>query len=127
MRPAPTQRRTLMLVVIVLAVVAGMQALQGWSRARLGAAVAAQARPGDIQMIGSVTCIYCAAARDWFNANRVPFTECEIERDAACASAYAALLAPGTPVLVVRGQRIVGFNAQAVADALAATQAARKL
>ena len=55
-----------------------------------------------------------AACCDW----RVPFTECLIERDSRCAAAYTALMAPGTPVLLVRGQRLVGFNAQAVAGAL---------
>ena len=70
-------------------------------------------------MIGSVTCVYCAQARAWFDANHVPFTECLIEKDAQCAAAYNALMAPGTPVLVVRGKRLLGFNAQAVADALA--------
>ena len=50
----------------------------------------------------------------------MPFTECLIERDAACATNYRALLAPGTPVLLVRGERLVGFDPQAVAAALAA-------
>ena len=70
-------------------------------------------------MIASVTCIYCAAARAWFNANSVPFAECFIERDERCAAQYNALMAPGTPVMVVRGKRLVGFSARAVADALA--------
>lgn len=106
------------LILLVVAAFVGMKATTGWSRAQLGAQVGAQARPGDIQMIASVTCVYCAAAREWFNVNHVPFTECLIESDAACASLYAALMAPGTPVLVVRGKRLVGFNARAVADAL---------
>ena len=110
------------LLGLVIAVVIGAAAMQGftwWSRERLGAQVAASARPGDIHMIASVTCVYCAAARAWFTENRVPFTECEIERDAACAAKYNALMAPGTPVLLVRGKRLLGFSAQAVADALA--------
>lgn len=70
-------------------------------------------------MIGSVTCVYCAQARAWFEANRVPYSECLIERDPACAAQYNALMAPGTPVMIVRGKRLLGFSAQAVADALA--------
>jgi len=120
-RPSPAQRSSiLVLIVIVLCAAGAMQALGGWSKARLGAVVAAEAKPGDIQMIASVTCLYCAQAREWFNANKVPFSECEIERDARCAAAYNALMAPGTPVLVVRGKRLVGFSAQTVADALQA-------
>ena len=43
---------------LVTAVVVGSAAVQGfgwWTRERLGAQVAAVARPGDIQMIASVT------------------------------------------------------------------------
>ena len=107
------------LIALVVAAAGAMQGLAWWSRDRLGAQVAAATRPGDIQMIASLTCVYCAAARAWFNENRVPFGECLIERDTACAATYNALMAPGTPVLIVRGRRLVGFNAQAVADALA--------
>ena len=120
MRLAPKHRSVLVLGLIVLAAAAGMQVLSRWTTARLGPQVAALAKPGDIQMISSITCVYCAAARAWLNANHVPFSECEIERDTQCAAAYNALMAPGTPVLVVRGQRLLGFNAQAVADALQA-------
>ena len=118
MRLAAKYRSLLVLGLIVLVVAAGMQGMSRWTAARLGPHVAALAKPGDIQMIASVTCVYCAAARAWFNENHVPFSECEIERDTQCAAAYNALMAPGTPVLVVRGQRLLGFNAQAVADAL---------
>ena len=111
-------RSRLGLAALVLAIGVAMQGLTWWSHARLGAQVAAVARPGDIHMLASVTCVYCAEARAWFADNRVPFTECLIERDALCAAKYDALLAPGTPVLLVRGKRLVGFNAQAVADAL---------
>ena len=116
---APIARRRLLGLIALVVVAAGaMQALGGWSRGRLGAQVAAAARPGDIQMIGSVTCVYCAQARAWFDENRVPYSECLIERDAACAARYNALMAPGTPVMFVRGKRLLGFSAQAVADAL---------
>ena len=114
-----TLRSVLVLAALVLGALTAMQGLQAWSRARLGAQIAAAAKPGDIFMIASVSCVYCAAARAWFDANQVPFTECLIERDSRCAAHYNALLAPGTPVLVVKGRRLVGFSAQAVADALA--------
>ena len=109
----------LVLGLLVLGASAAMQGLRAWSQARLGPQVAALAKPGDIFMISSQTCSYCASARAWFEANQVPFGECLIERDAYCAAKYNALMAPGTPVLLVRGKRLIGFNAQAVADALA--------
>lgn len=107
-------------IVAALALGTGfvMQGLQNVSAERLGARVAASARPGDIRMIASDTCVYCAQARAWFGAHRVPFSECSIERDAACAATYRALLAPGTPLLLVRGRRQLGFDPHAVAAAL---------
>ena len=109
------------LAVVLLAVWSGTQALQWWSARQLGADASALARPGDIQMISSVTCVYCAKARAWFTAQSIPFTECFVEKDAACAAQYSALLAPGTPVIVVRGQPQVGFSAQRVEAALRPT------
>jgi glutaredoxin len=113
------------LAALVAAVALGMQGFARWSQHRLGEQVAATARPGDIRMIGSVTCVYCAAARAWFTENRVPFDECLVERDTACAATYRALNAPGTPVMLVRGQRLIGFDARAIARALGAESASR--
>ena len=115
-----TRRSLLALVALVGIGAAAMHGVGAWSRERLGVQVAAAAKPGDIRMIGSVTCIYCAAARAWFIEHRVPFDECLIERDAACAEAYRALMTPGTPVLLVRGKPLLGFDAKAIADTLAA-------
>ena len=112
-------RSRLGLAALVLVFGVAVQALGWWSGARLGEQVASSARPGDIRMLASVSCIYCAQARAWFDRHHVPFTECLIEQDAQCAAAYDALRAPGTPVLLVRGKALVGFSAQAVADALA--------
>ena len=114
-----TRRSLLGLITVVIVGAAAMQGFTWWSRERLGAQVAAAAKPGDIHMIASVTCVYCAAARAWFDENRVSFTECLIERDADCAAKYNALMAPGTPVMLVRGKRLRGFSAPAIADALA--------
>jgi hypothetical protein len=40
----------------------------------------------------------------------VAYTECSIERDAACKADFEASRSPGTPVLLVRRQVMVGFN-----------------
>jgi len=100
-------------------VVGGLsEAWRAWSAARVGSEAAALARPGDIEMIASDTCVFCAQARAWFGAHGVPYTECSIERDEACAARFRALMSPGTPVLMVRGQPQVGFSPQRVAQAL---------
>lgn len=106
-----------------LFIVAGVAALLSWAwRAHLeqqdGRTLAALARPGDIRMISSETCPWCLAARRWMTQEGIPFKECFIERDAACLADYRALGAQGTPTLVVRGQRIVGFDRGALTRAL---------
>ena len=106
------------LVVLVLAVGAASQWWTGHSQARLGEQLAAQARPGDIQMLSSTTCAFCAVARQWLQQHPVSFIECFIETDAACAARFEAVRAPGTPVVLVRGQPQTGFDAQRVLDTL---------
>jgi hypothetical protein len=108
---------------LALLVVAVSAASAGWRwhvQRQSGAALAAAARPGDIHMIASATCGPCAAARAWFVEHRVPFSECTIESDAACRASFEATRAPGTPVLLVRGQAQLGFSAPAVLERLRA-------
>lgn len=94
-------------------------ALQSFMAERAASAIVRDAKRGDILMISSATCVFCEQARAWMTERKVPFTECFIETDAQCAATYRALFAPGTPTLLVRGQRQVGFSPQSVADALA--------
>lgn len=84
----------------------------------LGLQVAALARPGDIRMISSESCAICLEARMWLKENRVPFSECLVERDAVCQADFKALGAAGTPVLVVRGQAQLGFNPERLRNSL---------
>jgi glutaredoxin len=119
MKPiSPRLRSGLTVLALVLAVSAASEGWRAWSTDRVGTDVASLARPGDIEMIASDTCIYCVRARAWFNEHGVPFTECSIERDADCAARFAALRSPGTPVLLVRGHAQVGFSPPALAAAL---------
>lgn len=84
----------------------------------VGAEVAARARPGDIRMLSSETCSICTVARRWFDKHQVAYSECFIERDAACRQAFDATRSPGTPVLLVRGVPQVGFRPERVRAAL---------
>ena len=88
------------------------------ARAGLGEQVAQLAQPGDIRMISSLACPSCTTARMWFQQHAVPFEECLIERDAACAAAFEALPVRATPTLFVRGQLHTGFDAERVLRAL---------
>ncbi len=107
-----TPREWLVLALLVLAVGAATQWWAGHQRRAVGEQLAALARPGDIRMLSSETCGICTLAREWFTEHRIAFSECLIERDAACRSEFEATRSPGTPVLLVRGQALVGFDPQ---------------
>ncbi len=117
MRPSPRAVAGLGLLVLAASGASTWWALR--HSAQLGRDVAALARPGDIRMLSSETCAICGAARQWFTAHGVSYTECTIERDAACRADFQASLSPGTPVLLVRGQTLVGFSPERVLVALA--------
>ena len=106
------------LLGLVLAAGAGMQWWGVGQERRQGERLAALARPGDIRMLSSQTCVYCGAARRWMVEHRVPFEECFIERDAPCQALYDATGARGTPTLLVRGQVQLGFDAAKLLAAL---------
>ena len=115
---AASKRSLWALVLLVLAVASASQWWGAQREARLGSLLAALARPGDIQMLSSTTCAYCAAARAWMAEHQVAFSECFIETDRECAFRFEAVRGQGTPVLLVRGQVMLGFDAERVARAL---------
>ena len=115
---AASRRALFSLIGVVLATSASVQAWHGWRQVRLGEQIAAAARPGDIRILSSDTCEACVWARDWLQRHDVHFTECSIERDAACARDFAASRSPGTPVVLVRGRAQVGFDPRDVLAAL---------
>jgi hypothetical protein len=114
----PSRRSLIALAVLVLAASGGSSWWAARTKQTLGSEVAAKARPGDIRMLSSTTCSICTTARLWFTEHRIPFSECFIERDAACAGEFAATRSPGTPVLLVRGVPQVGFSPQRLRDSL---------
>ncbi|MFN8935275.1 MAG: glutaredoxin family protein [Pseudomonadota bacterium] len=120
--PAPGASRSPKVILGVMAVllVGGTAAVVGWLTAqqRLGADVARLARTGDIRMIASQDCNVCHIARQWFDEHRVAFSECTIERDPQCRAQFDALRAQGTPVLLVRGQPVMGFEPHRVRQLL---------
>lgn len=113
-----SRRSLLALVVLVLAVSGGSQWWQGRQDRQLGQRLAALAQPGDIHMLSSESCSICWAARAWFKEHKVAFSECMIETDAACKQTFDKHGAPGTPVMMVRGQPQLGFDPGRLQQAL---------
>ncbi|KQV82326.1 hypothetical protein ASD15_09795 [Massilia sp. Root351] len=67
------------------------------------AALAAQVRPGDVMLYTADGCLYCNLAKDWLEQRSFAYTECNISVSSACARAFQAYGARGTPFLLVRG------------------------
>ena len=114
-----TSPRDLAGLALLVAVVMG--ASQWWAahtQNAVGAQVASLARPGDIRMLSSDNCVVCVSARRWFEEHAVAYTECSIERDIACKTAYETTGLRGTPVLMVRGRPQLGFSPLRLRDAL---------
>jgi glutaredoxin len=117
--PLSASRRSLVaLAALVLGITAASTWWAGRHEAQIGRQVAALAKPGDIRMLSSDTCGLCVVARKWLQQHAVAFSECSIERDAACRAAFEVSRSPGTPVLLVRRQTQVGFNAERLQAAL---------
>ncbi len=115
---AASRRSLFGLVLLVLAISGGSQWLYGHHEAQLGEALAAKAMPGDIRVLSSESCDYCTIASSWLRQHRVPYEECVVEHDAKCAATFNALQAPGTPVILVRGQPQLGFDPARILGAL---------
>ncbi len=112
------RRQGLILVGLIALVSVAWEGHRQWADQRLAEHIATVAKPGDIRMLSSETFVFCTRARQWLTQHRIRFQECFIERDAACAADFRALRAPGTPVMIVRQQMLVGFQPERVAQAL---------
>lgn len=109
-RPLAPWRELRGLALAVLAAWGLMAGLRWWQSESDARALRAALRPGELLMMASRDCLYCAQARQWLQAQRLPFRECQIETDADCALAYQAQGARGTPTFVLRGQRVLGWD-----------------
>lgn len=119
-RSPPRKASWRSLLVIVAVVWGSSQAWSWWRQTQATQTVQAQARAGDILMLTTTDCPYCAKARAWFKQHAVPWQECNIEQHDACRRLFDAQGAPGVPLLNVRGQWRLGFDADWMATTLAA-------
>jgi glutaredoxin len=105
-------------LVLFVAVALGLSAAaSAWYDRSLSRSMAA-AQEGDILMYTTTDCPYCARAREWLTTHEVPFTECDTSVNAACQEGFARTGSPGVPTLMVRDQRMIGFDPQRVSRLL---------
>ena len=111
------------LIGLALAVLALALGAQWWwtrSHQQFGSAVAALAKPGDIQIIVERNCEGCSIARAWMTQYGVAFSECSIEADAECARVRRESGLKWMPLVRVRGELQEGFMPQRIYDRLRA-------
>jgi glutaredoxin len=108
------------LVLALLVFWGGSQGWTWWRDTRLATQLQQLARLGSITLYTSMTCVYCARAHDWLDANKVPWSECPIESDSTCMATYNAQGAPGTPLVRVNKLWQLGFDPSQIAQALQA-------
>ncbi|MDH5765556.1 MAG: glutaredoxin family protein [Gammaproteobacteria bacterium] len=74
--------------------------------------------PPEILMLSTQTCRYCKTARDFFNKHNLPFTEKDIETDEQARRVFDLMNGRGTPVLIINGQTIHGYDEDMIRSAL---------
>ncbi len=73
-----------------------------------------------VTIYSTPTCTYCHAAKDFFTANGVEYTELDVAADlAARADMVSKSGQMGVPVIDVDGTIVVGFDEERIKQALA--------
>jgi len=65
------------------------------------------------------TCVYCKAAKEFFQENNVEYQEKDVTQDDAAREAMIQKSGQmGVPVIDVNGETVVGFNKEKLAELL---------
>jgi glutaredoxin len=72
-----------------------------------------------VELFSTSWCGYCTKARNYFQANNIPFSEYDIEKDKTAARRYKQMTTRrGVPFVLIGNRKIQGFNPAAYAAAL---------
>lgn len=77
-----------------------------------------KANPPEIVMFGSRSCRYCHLAKEFFAKHNLPYTEHDIELSDKHRELFYMMGGRGTPLLIVNGEIIHGFEESLIRDAL---------
>lgn len=75
-----------------------------------------------VVMYATSWCGYCAQARQWFSANRIAFTEYDVEANANAMAEFRKLGGRGYPLIMVGDERVAGFSQRRLAQLLGVRQ-----
>ncbi len=77
-----------------------------------------RANPPEIVMFGTQSCKYCHLAKQFFAKHNLPFTEHDIELSDKHRDLFYMMGGRGTPLLIVNGDIIHGFDESLIRAAL---------
>ncbi len=109
------------LVLVLLLVVGGANALSWWRDARAADQIKAHLGQQRITLYITQSCFYCTKAKLWLSKHDIAWDECDVERDSACKATFQAQGAPGTPLVRIGEHWSLGFDPAWAAQALGAT------
>lgn len=72
----------------------------------------ARNRPKRVVMYSTVWCGVCKKAKRYFQKNRIPFKEYDVEKSEKGKKDYAQMQGRGVPIILVGKTRMNGFSAQ---------------
>jgi len=75
--------------------------------------------PPEILMFGTQSCPYCAEARAFFAKHKLAYTEKDIEKSDSARNMFYLLGGRGTPLIIVNGVALHGFDEQMLRETLA--------
>jgi glutaredoxin len=78
--------------------------------ARASASKPVSVSRGDVVMYTTKRCPACVAAKQYFARQGVPYREVDVESDREGRAEFSKLGGNAVPLIIVKGQRMVGFN-----------------
>ena len=67
-----------------------------------------------VKIFTTERCGYCTRAKDYFAGKGIAYTEHDIEKSASARSEFQSHQGRGVPLIIINGNKIVGFNKQAI-------------
>lgn len=86
---------------------------------KAGTTAVAARKEHKVEIFTTDWCPYCKLAIDYLKANKIPFTEYDIEKDSSAERRKNELdTKPGVPFAIINGNKVHGFNPLVYKDAL---------
>jgi len=104
--------------VILALVWGGTEAWSWWQDRALAQQIRQLAKPGDIVMFDSNTCVYCLKAQAWLKMHSITWQSCNVDTTPMCQTQFQQQSSPGTPLFKVSGKWRLGFDPAWIARTL---------